>query len=204
MAKVQDYREFIKKVLITEEELQARIAELGEEISRDYEGQDLLLICILRGGVVFMTDLMKHITVPHAIDFMAISSYGVGARQSTGRVRLTMDLQTSITGRNVLLVEDIIDSGYTISEVLKLLEMRRPKSLKVCTLLDKAGRREVDVPIHYRGFVIPNEFVFGYGLDMDEYYRNLQFIAVPDLEKYRPPEEDESPEEPLLPSTEAE
>ncbi len=186
---IQDYHDFLKEILIPEDRLMARVAELGAEISRDYEGEELLLVCILRGGVMFLTDLMKHLTVPHAIDFMAISSYGVGARQSAGRVRLTMDLQTSITGKHVLLVEDIIDSGHTIAEVLQILSLRKPKSLKVCTLLDKAERREVEVPIHYRGFVIPNEFVFGYGLDMDEYYRNLPFIAIPDLERYQPLEE---------------
>lgn len=191
---VQDYREFLKEVLITEEQLQKRIAELGAEISRDYAGQDLLLVCILRGGVMFLTDLMRHITIPHAVDFMAISSYGVGRRESSGQVRLTMDLNTSITGRNVLLVEDIIDSGRTVAAVLELLSVRKPKSLRVCTLLDKVERREVEVPIHYRGFVVPNEFVFGYGLDIDEYYRNLPFIAVPDLERYRPPHHQEGGE----------
>ncbi len=185
---VQDYREFMQEILITEEQLQRRIAELGAEISRDYAGQDLLLICILRGGVMFLTDLMRHITVPHAVDFMAISSYGVGRRESSGQVRLTMDLQTSIAGRNVLLVEDIIDSGRTVAAVLELLQVRKPKSLRVCTLLDKVERREVEVPIHYRGFVVPDAFVFGYGLDIDEYYRNLPFIAIPDLNRYRPPQ----------------
>lgn len=184
---VQDYREFLSEVLIDEEALQQRIAELGTEISRDYQGEELLLICILRGGVMFLTDLMRHLSVPHAVDFMAISSYGNGARESSGQIRLTMDLQTSITGRHVLLVEDIIDSGHTIAAVIDLLRVRQPKSLRVCTLLDKAERREVEVPIHYRGFVIPNKFVFGYGLDMDEYYRNLPFIGVPDLSRYRPP-----------------
>ena len=119
---------------------------------------------------------------------MAISSYGVGRRESSGQVRLTMDLQTSIAGRNVLLVEDIIDSGRTVAAVLELLQVRKPKSLRVCTLLDKVERREVEVPIHYRGFVVPDAFVFGYGLDIDEYYRNLPFIAIPDLNRYRPPQ----------------
>ncbi len=190
---IQDYREFLDEILIPEDRLQQRIAELGAEISRDYAGQDLLLICILRGGVMFLTDLMRHITVPHAVDFMAISSYGAGVRETSGQIRLTMDLQTSITGRNVLLVEDIIDSGRTIAAVLDLLRVRKPNSLRVCTLLDKAERREVEVPIHYRGFVIPNKFVFGYGLDMDEYYRNLPFIGVPNLQRYRPPHLSEDP-----------
>jgi hypoxanthine phosphoribosyltransferase len=181
---MQDYRELLKKVLIGEEELQARIRELGREISEDYQGQDLLLICILRGGVMFLTDLMRAIDVPHHIDFMAVSSYGAGVRHSTGQVRIALDLTASIEDRNVLLVEDIIDSGNTIATVLEFLSIRNPRSLKVCTLLDKADRREAQVPIHYRGFAIPNEFVFGYGLDLDEYYRNLPFIGVVREDKY--------------------
>jgi len=181
---VQDYHEFLDEILISEDQLQARIRELGQEISRDYEGKDLILICILRGGVMFLTDLMRAITIPHHIDFMAVSSYGAGARHSSGQVRITLDLTTSIEERDVLLVEDIIDSGYTIASVLELLHARRPRSLKVCTLLDKAERRETDVPIHYCGFIIPNEFVFGYGLDLDEYYRNLPFIGVVRPDKY--------------------
>ena len=175
---MNDYKEYLEEVLIDEQRLQDRIQVLGKEISADYSGEDLLLICILRGGVLFLTDLMKELTVPHSIDFMAVSSYGVGARQSKGQVRITLDLTTSIAGRNVLLVEDIIDSGNTIASVLELLNLRRPKSLKVCTLLDKPERRESEIPIHYRGFEIPNKFVFGYGLDLDEYYRNLRFIGV--------------------------
>ncbi len=185
---MRDYRHFLKTVLIDEQTLQARIRELGEEISRDYQGKDLHLLCILRGGVMFLTDLMRQIQVPHSIDFMAISSYGVGARQSSGQVRLTLDLRDDIQGRDVLLVEDIIDSGHTISNVLALLAVRKPASLKVCTLLDKAERREVDVPIDYCGFRIADEFVFGYGLDLDEYYRNLPFVGVVDLEQFQPPE----------------
>lgn len=183
---MQDYREILAETLIDDHTLQNRIAEIGEEISRDYAGtQDLLLICILRGGIVFLVDLMRHITVPHQVDFMAISSYGAGARESEGNVRVTLDLQTNIRDKDVLLVEDIIDSGHTISHVLELLSTRQPRSLKVCSLLDKAERREVVVPIHYRGFEIPNKFVFGYGLDLDEYYRNLPFIGVVDLEKFQ-------------------
>lgn len=181
---MQNYREFLAETLIDENTLQNRIAEIGAEISRDYAGTDnLLLICILRGGIVFLVDLMRHITTPHQLDFMAISSYGAGARESEGNVRVTLDLQTNIRDKDVLLVEDIIDSGHTISHVLELLSTRQPKSLKVCSLLDKAERREVDVPIDYRGFEIPNKFVFGYGLDLDEYYRNLPFIGVVDLDK---------------------
>jgi hypoxanthine phosphoribosyltransferase len=181
---VRDYREFLESVLISEQELQRRIKELGAEISRDYEDSDLLLICILRGGVLFLADLMRSLTVPHSVDFMAVSSYGKGARESKGNVRISLDLTTSIEGRHVLLVEDIIDSGNTIASVLELLSTRRPASLRVCTLLDKAERREAVVPIHYRGFTIPNKFVFGYGLDLDEYYRNLPFIGVVHPDKY--------------------
>ena len=181
---MRDYREFLESVLISEQELQRRIRELGAEISRDYEDSDLLLICILRGGVLFLADLMRSLTVPHSVDFMAVSSYGKGARESKGNVRISLDLTTSIEGRHVLLVEDIIDSGNTIASVLELLSTRRPASLRVCTLLDKAERREAVVPIHYRGFTIPNKFVFGYGLDLDEYYRNLPFIGVVHPDKY--------------------
>ena len=185
---ITDYKDVLKEILITEEDLQARIKTLGSEISADYAGEELLLICILRGGVMFLTDLMRHVTVPCAIDFMSVSSYGVGARRSSGTVRITLDLRTDIHDRNVLLVEDIVDSGYTIAAVIEMLETRKPKSLKVCTLLDKASRREAAVPLDYVGFDIADKFVFGYGLDLDEYYRNLPFVGVVDLEKYTPPE----------------
>ena len=184
---MQSYHEFLKEVLIPESELQDRISELGETVSRDYQGKDLHLICILRGGVMFLTDLMRAITVPHSIDFMAISSYGVGDRDSSGQVRLTMDLQDDIHDRDVLLVEDIVDSGNTLTSVLGLLATRKPASLKVCTLLDKYERREVEVPLDYVGFRIPNKYVFGYGLDLDEYYRELPFIGVVNQDRYTPP-----------------
>jgi len=183
-----DYKKFLDEVLIPEDKLQSRIAELGVEISRDYQGEELLLICILRGGVMFLTDLMRHITIPHTIDFMAISSYGAGARQSSGTVRITMDLSTDIRSRHVLLVEDIVDSGRTIASVIEMLETRHPKSLRICTLLDKAARREVPVALDYIGFDIEDKFVFGYGLDLDEYYRNLPFIGVVNTEEYSPPD----------------
>jgi hypoxanthine phosphoribosyltransferase len=183
---MQDYRDIITEILIDEKSLQKRIKELGDQISHDYAGKDLLLICILRGGMVFMVDLMRQITVPHALDCMALSSYGVGGRSSSGNIRMSLDLQTNIENKDVLLVEDIVDSGHTLFHVLEMLQTRRPKSLKVCALLDKEERREISIPIHYRGFSIPNKFVFGYGLDLDEYYRNLPFVAVVDLEKYRP------------------
>jgi hypoxanthine phosphoribosyltransferase len=188
MTKNESYQKFLSEILITEEQLQPRIAELGAEISRDYQGEDLLMICILRGAVMFLTDLMRHVTIPHAIDFMDVASYGAGARESSGQVRITLDLRSSIQGRNVLLVEDIVDSGNTIASVLEMLETRQPKSLRVCALLDKASRREVVVPVHYTGFEIPNKFVFGYGLDLDELYRNLPFVGVVDPAQYTPPE----------------
>ena len=184
---VQNYREYIDKVLVTEEQIKNRIKELGEQINRDYAGEELLIVCILRGGVMFTVDLVREITVPLAMEFMAVSSYGSGARQSEGEVRITLDLNTSIAGKHVLIVEDIIDSGHTLASVIELLQTRNPKSVYVCTLLDKFERREVEVPIRYCGFKIKNEFVFGYGLDMDEYYRNLPFVGTVDLERYEPP-----------------
>jgi hypoxanthine phosphoribosyltransferase len=182
---MKDYSFYLLEILITESDLQTRISELGTEISQDYkDSDDLLLVCILRGAVIFLTDLSRKITVPHAIDFMAISSYGTGNRSSSGVVRINMDLTTDISNKDVLIVEDIIDSGNTLSYVMELLSTRKPKSLNVCTLLDKSERREVDIPIRYTGFKIPNKFVYGYGLDLDEYYRNLPFIGVVDLKKY--------------------
>ena len=185
---MQTYKDFLSEILIPEQDLQNRVIELGQEISRDYQGKDLHLICILRGGVLFLTDLMRQINVPHSIDFMAISSYGVGAREASGHIRLTMDLRDDIQDRHVLLVEDIVDSGHTLASILGLLATRKPTSLKVCTLLDKAERRETEVPIDYVGFVIPNKYVFGYGLDLDEFYRELPFIGVVNEDKYTPPE----------------
>jgi hypoxanthine phosphoribosyltransferase len=184
----EDYKSLLAEVLIEEDALQTRIAEIAVQISADYTGKDLLMICILRGGVMFLTDLMRAMTIPHHIDFMAVSSYGAGVHASSGNVRINYDISSNIAGRNVLLVEDIIDSGHTIHNVLGMLQARRPNSLKVCTLLDKAARREVHVPIDYRGFDIEDKFVFGYGLDLDEYYRNLPFIGVVDLKKYSPPD----------------
>lgn len=179
-----DYRDFLSEVLIPQDQLQARIAEMGAEISQDYAGRNLLLICILRGGVMFLTDLMRQISVPHAIEFMAVSSYGIGERETTGQIRITLDLNTDIHNKDVILVEDIVDSGRTIASVIDLLSTRHPMSLCVCTLLDKVERREVPIPVRYRGFSIPNKFVFGYGLDIDDYYRNLPFVGVVDLPKY--------------------
>jgi hypoxanthine phosphoribosyltransferase len=184
---MQHYEEFLSEVLIGEEQLKVRIAELGAEISWDYADTTVHMICILRGGVLFLTDLMRKITTPNTVDFMAVSSYGMGARRTTGQVRITLDLQEDIRDRDVLLVEDIVDSGYTIATVLEFLATRRPRSLKVCTLLDKYERREIEVPIDYFGFRIPDKFVFGYGLDIDELYRNLPFIGAVDPDRYQPP-----------------
>jgi hypoxanthine phosphoribosyltransferase len=170
--------DIVARVLIDEETLQRRISVLAQEISQEYQGNDLVLICVLKGGVTFLTDLMRQITMPHEIDFMAISSYGVGQRESTGAVRLIMDLKTDIEGRDVLIVEDIVDSGRTMDYLLRLFWARKPASLRVCTLLSKPGRREVEVPLDYVGFDIPDEFVLGYGLDLDEKYRNLPYVAV--------------------------
>ena len=181
---IQSYQEILSEILIDEKLLKKRVRELGVQISSDYQGCDLVMVCILRGGVVFIVDLMRHVTIPHKIDFLAVSSYGSGARQSGGSVRLSLDLQTDIHDKDVLLVEDIVDSGNTIAYVLEFLLTRQPKSLKICTLLDKPERRETPVPIHYCGFNIPNKFVFGYGLDLDDYYRNLPFVGVVDTMKY--------------------
>jgi hypoxanthine phosphoribosyltransferase len=185
---MQGYKEFLDEILISERALQERIAVLGAQISQDYAGKQPHLICILRGGVMFLADLIRHLTVPNTIDFMAISSYGMGVRQSTGKVRITLDLQEDIRDRDVLLVEDIVDSGYTIATVLEFLRTRHPNSLCVCALLNKAERREIQVPIDYCGFVIPDKFVFGYGLDLDELYRNLPFIGTVNPERYHPGE----------------
>jgi hypoxanthine phosphoribosyltransferase len=174
----QTWQDQVAEILITEEALCARISELGAQISRDYAGQDLLLVCVLKGGVMFLTDLMKQITIPHSIDFMAISSYGTGVRRSSGIVRILMDLSADITGRNVLIVEDIIDTGHTLDYLLDLLRTRDPASLRVCCLLDKPSRREVPIQVDYLGFSIPDKYVFGYGLDLDQLYRNLPLIAT--------------------------
>ncbi len=170
--------DFLEDILISSEQLQARVCELGQVISRDYAGQDLLLLCVLRGGVVFLCDLARCLAIPHAIDFMAVSSYGTGARTSSGQVRILFDVIQSIEGKHVLIVEDIVDTGQTLAAIRELLLARRPASLKICTLLDKHERREVPVPIDYTGFTIPNKFVVGYGLDLDELYRHLPFIGV--------------------------
>ena len=172
----------VTEVLIDRETLQRRISELGEEISADYTGRDLLLVGVLKGAVFFMADLMRGLTIPCEIDFMAISSYG-DSTDSSGVVRILKDLDINIEGRDVLVVEDIIDSGLTLSYLLRNLESREPASLEICALLTKPDRREIDVPVRYVGFEIPNRFVIGYGLDFAERYRNLPYVGVlhPDL-----------------------
>ena len=169
----------IGEILIDEETLAARVAELGAEVSADYEGRDLLLIGVLKGAVFFMADLMRHLTVACEVDFMAISSYG-DATDSSGIVRILKDLDINIEGRDVLVVEDIIDSGLTLSYLIRNLESREPASLEVCALLTKPSRREIDVRVRYVGFEIPNKFVVGYGLDFAERYRNLPYVGVLD------------------------
>jgi hypoxanthine phosphoribosyltransferase len=167
----------VGEVLIEEERLQARIRELGAELSVDYAGRELLLVGVLKGAVFFMADLMRSLSVPCEIDFMAISSYGAST-DSSGVVRILKDLDINIEGRHVLVVEDIIDSGLTLSYLLRNLESREPASLEICALLTKPTRREIDVPVRYVGFEIPNKFVIGYGLDYAERYRNLPYVGV--------------------------
>jgi hypoxanthine phosphoribosyltransferase len=167
----------VGEILIDEEALSSRVAELGAEVSADYQGRDLLLIGVLKGAVFFMADLMRHVTVPCEVDFMAISSYG-DSTDSSGIVRILKDLDINIEGRDVLVVEDIIDSGLTLSYLMRNLESREPASLEVCALMTKPARREIDVPVRYIGFEIPNRFVVGYGLDFGERYRNLPYVAV--------------------------
>jgi hypoxanthine phosphoribosyltransferase len=167
----------VGEILIDSDALRSRIAELGEEISAAYEGKDLLLIGVLKGAVFFMADLMRHLTVPCEVDFMAISSYGA-ATDSSGVVRILKDLDINIEGRNVLVVEDIIDSGLTLSYLMRNLESREPASLEICALMTKPDRREIDVPVRWIGFEIPNRFVIGYGLDFAERYRNLPYVGV--------------------------
>ena len=165
------------KVLLTEEEVDARINEIGKQISEDYAGRQVHLICVLKGGSFFMCELAKRITVPVSFDFMSVSSYG-GDTKSSGVVKIVKDLDDSIKDKEVIIIEDIIDSGRTLSYLIELLQQRGPKSLSLCTLLDKPDRRVVDVKVDYTGFQIPDEFVVGYGLDYDQRYRNLPYIGI--------------------------
>jgi hypoxanthine phosphoribosyltransferase len=179
-----DLERAVTEVLIEPDALQQRVTGLGEEISHDYQGRDLLLVGVLKGAVFFMADLMRHLTIPCEIDFMAISSYG-DSTDSSGVVRILKDLDINIEGRHVLVVEDIIDSGLTLSYLIRNLEARGPATLEICALLTKPERREIDVPVRYVGFEIPNRFVIGYGLDFAERYRNLPYVGVLDPSQIR-------------------
>ncbi len=176
-------KEDILKILITEDEIAARVRELGRRISEDYRGKNLLLISVLKGSVAFMADLMRAIDIGASIDFMSVSSYGAGTR-STGVVKIVKDLDMPIAGADVLIVEDILDSGMTLSYISELLEARNPASIRICTLLDKPERRKADVAADYIGFEVPDEFVVGYGLDFNEKYRNLPYVGVLKPEVY--------------------
>ena len=181
---MHDMNNDIAKVLISEEQLQAKVAELGAQISRDYEGKDLLLVSILKGSVVFMADLMRAITEPCSIDFMVVSSYGGANTTSTGLVKIVKDLDQDLSGKDVLIVEDILDTGVTLSHLVPMLKLRRPNSVRLCTILSKPSRRKVDIEPDYCGFEVPDEFVVGYGLDYDEKYRNLPYVGVLKPEVY--------------------
>ena len=168
----------IKNVLVTEEELKAKVADLGAQISRDYAGKNLLLVSILKGAVVFMADLMRAVTIPCSIDFMVVSSYGGTNTQTTGLVKIVKDLDADLTGKDVLIVEDILDTGVTLSNLVPMLKMRNPSSVKICAIQDKPTRRKADIQPDYEGFQVPEEFVVGYGLDYNEKYRNLPYVGV--------------------------
>lgn len=169
------------RVLLSEEEVNARIKVIGEQISKDYEGREVHLVCVLKGGTFFMCELAKRITVPVSLDFMSVSSYG-NSTKSSGAVKIVKDLDESLMGKDVIIVEDIVDSGRTLSYLMELMRDRGPRSLALCTLLDKPDRRVVEVPVTYTGFRIPDEFVVGYGLDYAQKYRNLPFIGVVEFE----------------------
>lgn len=169
--------EDVERILLSAEEIRAQVAELGRKISEDYQGKELVVVGILKGAAIFCADLLRQITVPVAIDFMAVSSYGASTK-SSGVMRILKDLDESIEGKHVLLVEDIVDTGLTLNYLREYLEGRNPASLRVCVLLDKPSRRKTDITVEYRGFEIPDEFVVGYGLDYAEKYRNLPYISV--------------------------
>ena len=169
------------KVLLSEEEVDSKIKEIGEQISKDYEGRQVHLVCVLKGGSFFMCELAKRITVPVSLDFMSVSSYGSDTKAS-GVVRIVKDLDEPLKGKDVIVIEDIVDSGHTLSYLLEMLKNREPASLRLCTLLDKPERRVADVHVDYTGFQIPDEFVVGYGLDYDQKYRNLPYIGVVEFE----------------------
>ena len=172
-----DMHKDVKEILFSEEQLKERVAQIAAQIDRDYAGKELMLVSVLRGSFIFMADLVRAITVPCRVDFMAVSSYGSGT-VSSGQVQITKDLSEDITGRHLLVVEDILDSGNTLSYLLEVLRARKPASIRLCTLLDKPERRVKPVHLDYTGFTIPDAFVVGYGLDYDEHYRNLPYIGV--------------------------
>lgn len=174
----------IRHVLVSEEQLKAKVDQLGAQISKDYEGKNLVLVSILKGSVVFMADLMRAITIPCNIDFMVVSSYGGGNTTTSGLVKIIKDLDGDLSGKDVLIVEDILDTGVTLSNLVPMLRMRNPSSVKICTILDKPSRRKADITPDYEGFQVPDEFVVGYGLDYDEKYRNLPYIGVLKPEVY--------------------
>ena len=173
----------VKKVLLSEEELRAKVAEMGARVTQDYEGKNLLLVTVLKGAVIFLADLMREIKQPAEIDFMVVSSYGSGVK-SSGVVKIVKDLDINLEGKDILIVEDILDSGMTLDYIKNMLQDRNPASIRICTLLDKPARRKVDLQADYVGFTIPDEFVIGYGLDYDEKYRNLPYIGVLKPEVY--------------------
>ena len=173
----------IDHILVSEEQLKIRVAELGAQISKDYAGKDLLLVSILKGAVVFMADLMRAVSIPCGIDFMVVSSYGGANTSSTGLVKIIKDLDADLSGKDVLIVEDILDTGITLY-LVPMLEMRNPNSVKICTILSKPSRRKADIEPDYCGFAVPDEFVVGYGLDYDEKYRNLSYVGVLKPEVY--------------------
>ncbi len=180
----QDLLADVAEVLLTEDQIKAKVVEMGARISKDYEGKDLTLVSVLKGSLPFMADLMRQISVPVRIDLMEVSSYGGTTTESSGLVRILKDLSAPIEGCDVLIVEDIIDTGLTLNYLIRYLRGKNPKSLSICTLLDKPARRLVDIPLDYVGFTIPDEFVVGYGLDYGELYRNLRFVGVLRPEAY--------------------
>jgi len=177
-------RKNVREILITEEQLEKRIAELGKSMTKDYEGKDLFVVGVLKGANIFMSDLIRKIDLPMHMDFMAVSSYGMST-ESSGTVRILKDLDFSIEGKDVLIVEDIIDSGLTLKYLTRILMERKPSSLKICTLLDKPDRRKVDLEIDYIGFKIPDAFIVGYGIDFAENYRNLPYVAILKEDAYK-------------------
>ena len=178
----------VDEVLLSEEQIQAKVAELGARISADFAGRELTLVSVLKGSLPFMADLMRAITIPVQIDLMEVSSYGGATTESSGLVRILKDLSSTIAGKDVLIVEDIIDTGLTLNYLVRYLKGKNPASLRICTLLDKPARRLVEIAIDYRGFEIPDQFVIGYGLDYGERYRNLRFVGVLRPEVYASPE----------------